>query len=283
MAINDFRVNGKALILTDVDDTLLPLGYRGDLKLLSSFLKRLRLVGVEVVPVTFKTFKELKNLMELLSFRFSAFIIEGGCVIYSSNNILRGERLKLGSDGYEVLELCKPISLFEEVLNKIEDEEVCRGEVLRLSKSSALEISNFLSLPLDVVRESQERYYSDAFITRNSLCKDTIREKIIYSGLKAVTTNRSVQVLGMDKEGGVNSFLKNLNVVGHRIPLIGVGDSSADYGFLGLVDIPILMSRKELGRFRSSQYIRSFDTPPGSWIYSVGIALSRFGISLSNI
>lgn len=279
---SDFRIDGKALVLSDIDDTMIPLGTREGLDTLSYFLKRLRSVGVEVIPVTFKAFNELNNLMRSLDFRFVAMVAEGGCVIYSSNGLLRDE----GSptlNGYSVVELCKPISFFDDLLTTIERSDICGERLLRLSKSSATDISEFLGLPVDVVRDSQERFYSDAFITRETLCKFIIKETVSKAGLKTIITNRSIQVLGAYKEEGVREFLKRLNLVGRTLPIIGAGDSVADYGFLSLVDVPILISKKELPSFKGSQYIRSFNKPPDSWIHSVKIGLDLVGIHLGYI
>lgn len=269
------------MVMSDVDDTMLLLGTDRGLDVLGEFLRKLRSAGVEVVPVTFRTFNEMRRLMDSLKFEFPALIVEGGGAIYSIDGMLRFDSLPHRLDDYNVLELCRPISSYEPLLSAVELHPRCCGKVMRLSKADAAEVSKFLGLPENYVRDSQKRYYSDAFITLDGGCREFVRVSALNAGLKVVMTRRTVQVLGMDKAGAVRKFLSGLNLVGRGVPVLGVGDSSADYGFLDLVDIPIVISGKGFGEFKKGYYLRDVGLPPDSWIKTVRLGLGLIGLALT--
>jgi len=272
----DFRLSGKAVILTDIDDTMLPITQESSVEELRSFLSKLRFLGIEVVPVTFKTFVEIEELMNRLNHCFMAYVIEGGCAIYSISGFL-----KLGykhSGNYEVLELCKPISIYEEILALIEENPNCLGRALRLTKARPEKISEILGIPTDLVKLSQERLYSEVFITQHTPCRDFITSVLKNTNLKIIQTRRAVHLLEADKDKATRTLLGLINVVGREIPVIGLGDNLADEGILRYSDIPVIISEDRAGWFKKAYYVRIPEKPPNSWVKAVKHALSIVGM-----
>jgi mannosyl-3-phosphoglycerate phosphatase family protein len=275
--LKDFRLDGKAVILTDVDDTMLPMTQESPVEGLRSFLSELRVLGVEVVPVTFKTFIEVKELMSKLSHEFPAYVIEGGCAIYALRGFLRwGPGRMVGS--YEFLELCNPISTYEELLTYIEESPDCSGKALRLSKAEPESVSRVLGIPTELIKLSQARLYSEVFITQHNPCRNFINSVIRNTSLKTIQTRRAVHILEVDKDRAARELLKRINVVGREILVIGLGDNPADEGILRNSDVPVVISENRVEWFKKAYYLRSPGKPPDSWIKAVKQALSVAGL-----
>lgn len=277
--VMDFRLDGKALVLTDVDDTLLPLsGSVSDSELmeLSKYLRKLRALGVEVVPVTLETLRRLETLSTLLNYDFIASIVEGGCVITAKDDFIRGVTKSLGA--YRAIELCSPIRCFEDILMSVENHRECLGRVLRFSKADPNTVSEILEIPVEVVREAQSRYYSEIFITSDKLCRDSIARLVSSVNLQVIRTRRAIHVLGSSKGRAVKTFINAINTPGRNFITIGVGDSEADGDFLVLTDIPVITSNDETTWFKRAQYLRGLGSPPKSWITSIKYALGIIGI-----
>lgn len=271
----DFRLSGKAVILTDIDDTMLPITQESPVGELRSFLSKLRLLGIEVVPVTFKTFAEIDELMSRLNHSFMAYIIEGGCAIYSVSGFLKWSSKRSGN--YEVLELCKPISIYEEILARIEENPNCLGKALRLTKAKPEKISEILGLSTDLVKLSQERLYSEVFITQHTPCRDFITSVLKNTNLKIIQTRKAVHLLEADKDKATRTFLGLTNVVGREIPVIGLGDNPADEGILRYSDVPVIISENRAEWFKKAYYMRIPEKPPNSWVKAIKQALGVIG------
>ena len=277
--LTDFRLEGRVMILTDIDDTMLPLNQEASLEELRSFLSKLRILGIEVVPVTFKTFTEVTELMNELNHDFLAYVIEGGCAIYSVSGFLKWSSKYTVSD-YEVLELCSPISLYEELLTRIEKNPNCLGKTLRLTKAKPEDVSEVLGIPEDLVKLSQDRLYSEVFITQHTPCRDFINFVVRNTKLKTIQTKRAVHLLEADKDKAVHTLLKLINVVGREVSIIGLGDNPADEGILKYSDVPVIISENKVEWFKKAYYLRTLEKPPNSWIKSVKQALSILGTHL---
>lgn len=277
--LTDFRISGKVVILTDIDDTMLPLTQEGSVEELRSFLNKLRVLGIEVVPITFKTFVEIKELMSRLGHSFLAYVVEGGCAIHAVSGFLKWGTKYLTED-YEVLELCNNISLYEELLNLIEENHNCFEKTLRLTKARPESISEILGIPTDLVKLSQERLYSEVFITQHTPCRDFIASAVKNTNLKIIQTRRAVHLLEVDKGKATYTLLKLLNITGRETPVIGLGDNPADEGILNYSDIPVIISENRAEWFKNSYYLRSPGRPPNSWISAVKRALGITGMYL---
>ncbi|MEM0025603.1 MAG: HAD hydrolase family protein [Zestosphaera sp.] len=275
----DFRLSGKAIIITDIDDTMLPITQEGSVGELKNFLSKLRILGIEVIPVTFKTFVEIKELMSRLNYSFTAYIIEGGCAIHAVSGFLKWSTRYSFKD-YDVLELCNNISLYEELLTHIEKNSNCLEKALRLTKARPDSISEILGIPTDLVKLSQKRSYSEVFITQHAPCRDFITSAVKNTNLKIIQTRRAVHLLEVNKDIAVRSLLKLINTVGRETPIIGVGDNPADEGILSNSDIPVIISENKVEWFKNAYYIRGPGRPPYSWISAVKRALRIAGIYL---
>ncbi len=277
--LTDFRLSGKALILTDIDDTMLPPTQESSLEELTSFLSKLRILGIEVIPVTFKTHIEIEELMSKLNHDFLAYVIEGGCAIHALSGFLKwGSRYS--ARDYEVLELCNPISLYEELLTLIEKDLNCSEKALRLTKAKPENISEILGMPTDSIRLSQKRVYSEVFVTQHTPCREFIVSVTKNTSLRIIQTRRAVHLLEADKDKATYTLLKNINAVGRETPIIGLGDNPADEGILSHSDVPIIISESRAEWFKNSYYMRSLERPPNSWINAVKRALNIVGIYL---
>ncbi|MEO3992766.1 MAG: HAD hydrolase family protein [Desulfurococcaceae archaeon TW002] len=275
----DFRLSGKAIILTDIDDTMLPLTQESSLEELRSFLSKLRILGIEVIPVTFKTHIEIEELMRRLNHDFLAYVIEGGCAIYAVSGFLKSGSRYLTKD-YEVLELCNSISLYEELLTLVEKNPDCFEKALRLTKANPENISEILRIPLDLIRLSQKRVYSEVFVTQYTPCREFIASVTKSTNLKIIQTRRAVHLLEANKDKATYTLLKNINTVGRETPIIGLGDNPADEGILNHSDIPVIISENRVEWFKNTYYMRSLEKPPQSWIEAVKRALTIIGIYL---
>jgi len=275
--LTDFRLSGKVVILTDVDDTMLPITQESSVEELRSFLSELRMLGVEVVPVTFKTFIEVEELMSKLNHNFPAYVIEGGCVIYALRGFLRWSPKQVAGN-YEFLELCNPISIYEELLTYIEGSPDCLGKALRLSKAEPENVSRALGIPTELIKLSQARLYSEVFITQHNPCRNFISSVIRNTSLKTVQTGRAVHILEADKDRATRELLKQINVVGRETLVIGLGDNPADEGILRNSDVPVIISENRAEWFKKAYYLRSPGKPPDSWIKAVKRALSVVGL-----
>ncbi len=274
----DFRLSGRAVVLTDIDDTMLPLTRPQAPEGLSRFLEKLRFLGVEVVPVTFKTIMELEALMSELRYSFIALIAEGGCVMHAVKGLLKtgGPARTVGV--YDVIELCKPIDHYKALLTQIEEDPRCFGKAVRLSNADSRAVSQLTGLPVESVRASQARHYSDAFITQDMSCRDLIIDSAEGAGLKPVQTRRAVHLLEGSKEEAVATFLRDMNTPGQRLTIIGMGDNEADEGILRHADVPVIVSGGDARWLKRVQYVRSLEEPPESWASSLRIALSWVGM-----
>lgn len=277
--LTDFRLSGKAVILTDIDDTMLPLTQESSLEELRSFLSKLRILGIEVIPITFKTHIEIEELMSRLNHDFLAYVIEGGCAIHAYKGFLKLGSKYLARD-YEVLELCNPISLYEELLTLIEKNPNCSEKALRLTKAKPESISEILKIPADSVRLSQKRVYSEVFVTQHVPCREFIVSVTKNTGLRIIQTKRAVHLLESDKDKATYTLLKNINTISRETPIIGLGDNPADEGILRHSDVPVIISESRTEWFKNTYYMRSSEKPPNSWINAVKRALNIVGIYL---
>lgn len=275
----DFRISGKVIILTDVDDTMLSLAQEGSIEELGSFLSKLRVLGIEVIPITFKTFVEIRELASRLGHSFLAYAIEGGCAIHAVSGFLKQGTKHLTED-YEVLELCNNISLYEELLSLIEENTNCSGKSLRLTRARPDSVSEVLGIPTDLVKLSQVRLYSEVFITQHTPCRDFIASAVKHTNLKIIQTRRAVHLLEVDKNKATRTLLKLINTVGRETPVIGLGDDSIDEGILNHSDVPVVISENRVEWLKNSYYLRSPGRPPNSWIDAVRRALGITGIHL---
>ncbi|MEM2021491.1 MAG: HAD-IIB family hydrolase [Zestosphaera sp.] len=277
----DFRLCGRAVVLTDIDDTMLPLTKPRATEELSRFLEKLRFLGIEVIPVTFKTVVELEVLMSELRHDFIALIAEGGCLMHAVKGLIKTGGLVKTAGVYDVIELCRPISHYEALLTRIEEDPRCFGRAVRLSNADSKIVSQLTGLPVESVRASQTRRYSDAFITRDVSCRDLIIDSARGAGLNPVQTRRAVHLLEGSKEEAVVTLLKGMNTPGRRLAVIGMGDNEADEGILRHVDAPVVVSGEDAGWLKRAQYVRSLEEPPRSWMSSLRIALSWFGMYIA--
>lgn len=238
----------RALWLTDVDDTLIPISRTRDPELLGAlgeFLRSLEERCVLVVPVTFKTQDELEYLAEQLGYKFQASIVEGGCLVRLSEEVWSG--------GRRIIELCRGLEALEDAL--VEVEGVCRGGVVRVSRLSPREAAEVLRLPPEEAARAAARRYTEILYSRDAACLEQAAKVIVRRGLKTVRSSRRLLHVTEATKGEAASLF--LSLVRHRLlgPVVASGDSEADGGFLELADMAIVVSKPYSTWFRGHRYL----------------------------
>lgn len=195
-------------------------------------LQRLRAAGIPVVPVTGKTFAEVRPLAEMLG-------IDGPVVVESGGGIAR----RVGSSWR--LEACGArTKVLREAVHAIEQRS---GARLRLYSAMRLdEAAAAAGLTGIDLRRSLQRNFDEPFVLESGSL--TAVEQAAHSlGLRVRTGGKFHHLGGAPPRGMAAERVRDeiAASTGAQPLVVALGYAPIDIEFLSLADIPILMPRRD--------------------------------------
>lgn len=250
------------LVFTDLDGTLIDHDtYSWGAA--EEAIGRLKAEGMPIIPCTSKTRTEIDFYRKRIGL-IDPFISEngGGVFIpedYFDFNFEYGGEMK----GYKVIELGTP---YKDIRRALDDMRSF-GDIIGFGDMSAEEVAEDTGLSMGEARMAKEREYDEAF--KFSGDEDGLRKAIGKAGLNWTRGGRYWHIMGENDKGKAVKILVRLfeRKLG-AVRTVGLGDSLNDLPMLRVVDIPILVQKKDGGydaRVDAPRLIKANAPGPEGW------------------
>jgi len=234
----------KQIVFTDLDGTLLdPVTYSYEKSLAG--MNKLKQRGMPVVFCSAKTRTE-QELYRTNIGVFHPFITENGGAIFIPQSYFPfpfDYHKKVGN--LLAIELGSPYKEIRRLLNEVRAKG---GFHFRgFGDMSAGEVAQLTGLGIELARLAKQREYSETVkfaVSGGEL--DKALEKIRGVGLNWTHGGRFYEIIGANDKGKAVSILVDLyRQMWGEIETIGVGDSLNDLPMLSVVDLPVLVQKKD--------------------------------------
>ena len=117
---------------------------------------------------------------------------------------------------------------------------------------TAEEVSTSCQLPLNQAVLAKQREFDEPFVILERQGKEQLLKTIEFSGKHWTQGGRFFHITGAnDKARAVHLLCELYRTAYSEILTIGLGDGVNDLPFLGMVDIPVLISSPQLRTYRS--------------------------------
>lgn len=258
------KLNGW-LIFTDLDGTLLDHDTYDYSPALPA-LKRLRELGIPVIPVSSKTLSELKQIRRTLKFSGPAVAENGAVIAYP------GESPQVAPPGYYLL---------RDFL--VDNRANPDFDTLGFGDMSLEEVMAATGLPRDDAKRAIKRLASEPFLWRGEPADLALfRKKVDEAGLRLLEGGRFIHLLGdTDKGKAVRLVVKHLRSHGWSITrTIALGDSANDRDMLLAVDNPVIIQKPDGSHLTLAERPDAILTElpgPAGWNQAVLQLLEQYG------
>ena len=241
-AIDRIAGNGRLLIFTDLDGTLLDY-YTYSHEAVKPLVNRLTQSGIAVITCTSKTRAEAEYYRYLLDLD-TPFIVENGGAIFISQDYFPFEyEYQRRSDGYNVIELGMP---YAEVKRRLDAARKKNELPLRgFGDMSDDEVAELTGLDRASAGRARQREYGET-LDLNGLEADLrpILDIMTEAGLEWTRGSRLYSVAqGSDKGKATGMLIDLYKRQSGRVQTIGLGDSPNDAPMLKIVDYPVLVQK----------------------------------------
>jgi mannosyl-3-phosphoglycerate phosphatase len=241
----------KQIIFTDLDGTLLDSETYSYEKSLAA-INRLKENGIPIIFCSAKTRAEQEIYRRELGL-FHPFIVENGGAIF-----IPRAYFPFPFDYHKVvdellaIELGIPYGKTRELLHKIKKENDFRFR--GFGDMSAAEVAEETGLNIEFAKLAKQREYAETVVIASEAKQSHITpeeiarflEKIREAGLNWAYGGRLYHIMGGDDKGKAVEILSDLyRKMWGEIKTIGLGDSLNDLPMLSLVDIPILVQKRD--------------------------------------
>ena len=273
------RNDMKIVAFSDLDATLLdPETYSW--KPAERAIEALRIRDASLVMVTSKTLVEVKPLHEELGFDDPFVIENGGGIAFHKGAPLGEYLLSIQSEimefhraGFAVLAFGARYEVLVKSLAEIAAE--VGAPLLGFSAMSLEEVTKATGLPVEQAAKARVRLFDEPFLIPEGpkSLEAEIRSAAGLRGLHVVEGGRFWHLIGHAGKGkAVSVLLEAFQKRYGEVVSIGVGDSSNDFPFLQLVDIPVVLGnplRAELGASLPKGALRYEVLGPKGWNHAV--------------
>jgi mannosyl-3-phosphoglycerate phosphatase len=237
----------KKILFTDLDGTLMDEETYSFQPALPA-LKRLKSLGIPVIPCTSKTSNEVIEIMNRIGLN-GPFIVENGSAIFYPEGYFDLDHPKASILGYRQVVLgvqYQDILTFFFTLKEKFD-----LPALGFSKMPLLEIQRHTNFSEEEAQVAKNREFSEPFIlTDQSFDITSMLEFVLENGFRLLKGNRFYHLLGKSDKGQAVQELRSMysnKYPEDTIESIGIGDSMNDVEMLKEVDYPVFV-RKSNGR-----------------------------------
>ncbi|RMA97757.1 HAD-IIB family hydrolase [Hydrogenothermus marinus] len=231
------------LIFTDLDGTLLNYGDYSfeDAK---PALEKIKQNNIPLILTTSKTRKEVEILQKNIGIN-DPFIVENGAAIFFKKGY-KGFKIPntVSIDDYQVIILGERYEKVREIFNIYKKDYCLKG----FGDLTAEEIVKLTNLPLERVKLSKQREFTEPFITDCPEKIEDLKKEVAKHGFKIIEGGRFYHFISQNQDKGKaveitkKIFEENLKT---KIKTIGLGDSKNDIPLLEKVDIPILIKKHD--------------------------------------
>ncbi len=245
----------KPIVFSDIDGTLIDL-ESFDISPALKGISYLKKQNIPLVLCSAKTRAEQESIRKKVKLT-DPFIVENGGAIYipsfyfpfqitqhTMDSMLKGVMVKKDNT-YTVLILGTTYSTIRQILDKIRTETgLCfKG----FGDMTVEEVAKVTGLSLEEANAAKSREFDETLLLKKEEAEDLKRYLTQY-GLTLVGGGRFYHVIGNSSKGRCVSILSLLfrKSIG-KIITIGIGDNHNDLPMLRVVDIPILVEKKEGG------------------------------------
>jgi mannosyl-3-phosphoglycerate phosphatase len=233
----------KHIVFTDLDGTLLdPVTYSYEKSL--DGINRLKKGDIPIIFCSAKTRAEQEVYRHRLGV-FHPFIVEnGGAIFIPQSYFPFSFNYDKSTDELLIIELGIPYSEIRQLLDKIR-----KGGNLRFrgfGDMTVEEVARESGLDIESAKLAKQREYDETvkFDTFEEVGKAL--EKIKEAGLNCVHGGRFYNVMGGNDKGKAVAIVSNLyRQMWGEIEIIGLGDSLNDLPMFSVVDMPILVQKKD--------------------------------------
>jgi len=234
----------KQIIFTDLDGTLLDSETYSYEKSLAG-IKRLKENGIPIIFCSAKTRAEQEVYRRELGL-FHPFIVENGGAIFIPRAYFPSPfDYHKAVDDLVAIELGIPYGKTRELLDKIKRENNLR--LRGFGDMSAAEVAELTGLNIEFAKLAKQREYDETVkfdLSGEEIIK--VLEKIREAGLNWAYGGRFYHIMGGNDKGKAVEILSGLyRKMWGGIKTIGLGDSLNDLPMLSLVDIPILVQKRD--------------------------------------
>ncbi len=233
----------RYIIFTDLDGTLLDSETYEFSEALSS-IDLIKKKGYPLIIVTSKTRSEVLPILKELEINFP-FVVEngGGVFFFKANLDLFSEKLDL-IDNFYVKIFGKTYDKIRNIFGKLKE----MAPLLGFGDMDDKTIAELTQLPIEQVKNAKKREFSEPFIFEKD--EDLFLGKVIDMSSKYNTKvlkgGRFYHLVGAEQDKGksVKYLISLFERLYGNVISIGLGDSKNDVDFLKVVDIPIVIRRK---------------------------------------
>lgn len=219
------------MVFTDLDGTLL------DAKTFSfeaarSALRKLVAAKIPLVPITSKTFAEVRPLADALG-------IDGPIVIESGGGIARrvGSSWRMEACGADTTSLRAAVPRIEQLANA----RLHLYSAMRLDEAAVA--SGLTGIDL---RRSMQRHFDEPFLLESGSFAD-VEEAATSLGLRVRSGGRFHHLCGSDGKGPAARRVRDeiSASTATQLIVVALGDAPMDAEFLSIADIPIIIPRPD--------------------------------------
>ncbi|AMC99809.1 HAD-IIB family hydrolase [Halomonas chromatireducens] len=261
------------LVFTDLDGSLLDHDSF-QWQQAKPWLKRLKTLGVPVIPVTCRTRAELLPLREQLGLGDTPFIAENGSVVGLPPAWRHAhlERDSYGSDGSAMRNLGLDIDFIRKRLSVWRER---LGGVFRtLGEMTLEEVMALTGVKADEARLARMRQGSEPLLWQSDASSlAAFREALQGDGLNLVQGRRFWHVTGgLDKGGAVTWLVGRFKSLRGCEPLtLGLGDGPSDQSLLEAVDQAVVIRGSDVSTLAPCQpaLYRSRSAGPSGWVEGI--------------
>lgn len=234
----------KQIVFTDLDGTFLdPVTYSYEKSL--DGMNRVKGSHIPLIFCSAKTRAEQEAYRAELGV-FHPFIVEnGGAIFIPPNYFPFPFNYPKVVDGFLVIELGTPYEELRKVLDKIRREG--KFHFRGFGDMATEEVAKETGLDVESAKLAKQREYDETLkfdVTGEEVVKAL--EKIKQAGLNWAHGGRFYDVMGANDKGKAVAIVTDLyHKMWGEIETIGLGDSLNDLPMLSVVDVPILVQKKD--------------------------------------
>ncbi|MCU7852306.1 MAG: HAD-IIB family hydrolase [Candidatus Thiodiazotropha sp. (ex Monitilora ramsayi)] len=251
-------------VFTDLDGTLLDHNTHDHTPALPA-LKRLRDLGIPVIPVSSKTLEELKHIREQLKLKGPAVAESGAVIAYP------GEKTQIAPPGYYLLR----DFLIDHRANPA-------FGTLGFGDMSLEEVMENTGLSRDDAKRAIKRLASEPFLWQgDSAGLITFRREVQAAKLRLLQGDRFMHLLAdTDKGVAVRHVVNHLRSKGKSVTrTIALGDSDNDRDMLLTVDNPVIIRKHDdshLSLAERPDAIITDQPGPAGWNQAINQLLDQY-------
>ena len=241
----------KQVVFTDLDGTLLDsVTYTYEKSLAG--INRLKQNAIPIIFCSAKTRTEQEVYRREMGV-FHPFIVENGGAIFIPPNYFPFpfDHHKI-ADGLLVIELGTPYEEIRNLLDKVREDG--KFHFRGFGDMSVEEVAKETGLDTESAKLAKQREYDETVVIASEGKQSRVTskeiektlEKIKESGLNWAHGGRFYDIMGDNDKGKAVAIVSNLyRKMWGEIETIGLGDSLNDLPMLSLVDIPILVQKRD--------------------------------------